>query len=237
MKKILALFLMSMVVFTLFYGCSKPSPAAPADLPPVAEAPTTPAEPPAAEVTDKDGILKLLGESPDVMKKGISYDYVMMVGEQQTMTSKFSYKGENIRMEGLDPSNPSLMITKGKELFIINPQEKTGFKMSTELEGDANPTGDVKPEESMDKDSLNVVGKEDVNGEPCYVVLTKNVADDSEMKLWLHQKYGIMMKMESQSSEGKVLIEVKNLKVGDIPDSLFEIPSDIKMMEMPTIPQ
>lgn len=235
MKKIVALLLMSLLVFTVFSGCSKPAPAVPAE-PAPADAPAAPSEPPASEVTDKDGILSLMAESPDVMKNGLSYDYVMTVADQ-VITSRFSFKGDNIRMEGLDPSNPSLMITKGKELFIINPQEKTGFKMTTELDSDANPSGEIKPEENMDKDSLQVIGKEDVDGEPCYIVMTKNLEDDSDMKLWLHQKYGIMMKMESQTSEGTLLMEVKNLKVGNIPDSDFEIPADIEIMEMPGLPQ
>lgn len=237
MKRIFALLLMTSLVFTLLAGCSKPAPAPQAEPTPEAtEAPAAPVTPVENEVTDKDGILKLMGGSIEAMKNGLSYDYVMTAGEQ-VMNSHFSFKGENVRIETLDPSNPSLMITKGKELYIINPKEKTGFKMSTEGDTGANPTGEVKPEENMDKDSLNIIGKEDVNGEPCYIVTTKSIVDGFEMKMWLHQKYGIMMKMESQSAEGKMLVEVKNLKVGDVPDSEFEIPTDIKMMEMPGLPQ
>jgi len=235
MKKILALLLISGMTFAIFSGCSKPVPAEPAT-PPSAETPAAPSEPKASEVTDKDGILKLMGGSVDIMKKGVSYDYVMTAGEQTT-TSRFSFKGGNVRMEGLDPSNPSLMITKDKERYIISPQEKTGFKMSTEANTDANPTGEIKPEENMDKDALKIIGKETVNGEPCYIVTTKNIVDGSDMKMWLHEKYGILMKMESLSSDGNLLIEVKNLKVGDVPDAEFEIPADIKIREMPVVPQ
>jgi len=234
MKRMLALFLMSVLVFTLFSGCSKPAPAAPAE-PTPAPTPAVPEEPATTEVTDKDGILKLIGSGADLMKQGVSYDYILTAGEQTT-TSKISFKGENVRMEGFDPANPSLTIKKGREMFIINPQEKTGFKMSTEVDSDANPTGEIKPEENMDKNALTIVGKETVNGEPCYIVTTKNVVDGSDMKMWLHQKYGIMMKMEAPSAEGNLLVEVKNLKVGDIPDSQFEIPADIQMMEMPAVP-
>ncbi len=238
MKRIAVFFLTTALVFTLFTGCSKPAPTAPevpAAVP--AETPAASEAPAAEELTDKDGLLKLMAGGQDAVKKGISYDYVMTAGEQQVMHSHFSFKGENVRMEGLDPENPTLMITKGKELFIINPNEKTGFKMSTEANAGVNPAGDVKPEENMDKDSLKIVGKEDVNGEPCYVVATRNVVEGYDMKMWVHQKYGIMMKMEGAAPEGKMLIEVKNLKVGDIQDSEFEIPADIKMMEMPTVPQ
>lgn len=240
MKKILALFLMAVLATTLFAGCSKPA-TEPATEPaePTAEAPAEPA-PAAEETTDKDGILKLMGGSQDVMKNGFSYDYLMTIGTE-TSTSHFSFKGENVRMEIVQEENPSIMITKGKEMFIINPQDKTGFKMSTDTSADANsavnPAGDVKPEENMDKDNLKVIGKEDVNGEPCYVVQTKNIIGQYEMKMWIHRKYGIMMKMEAEAPEGKMLVEVKNLKVGDVPESEFEIPSDIKIMEMPVMPQ
>lgn len=234
MKKILAMLLTTAMILTLISGCSKPAPAEPA-APAATEAPAAPSEP-AEEVADKDSILKLMGKSSEKMKSGLSYEYVITAGDQVT-SSKFSFKDDKARIEALDPSNPTLMITKGKELYIINPQEKTGFKMNTETSGDANPTGEIKPEENMDKDALKVIGKETVNGEPCYIVTTKNAVDGYDMKMWLHEKYGIMMKMESQSEEGKLLVEVKNLKVGDIPDSDFEIPAGIQMMEMPVVPQ
>lgn len=238
MKKITALLLMTFLMLALFTGCSKPAPAAPA-----ADAPSEPAavpeataEPNSDDVTDKDGLLKLMGGSTDAMKKGLSYDYEVTAGNQ-TMLSRYSFKGENVRMQGLDESNPSLTITKGKDIYIINPLDKTGFKMSSTGDADANPTGEVKPEENMDTESLNITGKEDVNGEPCYIVETKNTVDGSGMKMWIHRKYGIMMKMESGSAEEKLLITVKNLKIGDVPDSDFEIPADIKIMEMPALPQ
>lgn len=234
MRKMFALVLMGALVLMLSVGCSKPSPEAPApvEAPSVAEAPAAPAE----ESTDKEGLLQLMGGSANAMKQGLSYDYSTTVSGQ-TITSHFSYKGENVRIESLDSANPSLMITKGVETYIINPLEKTGFKMTVEAGTGGNPTGDVKPEEAMDKDALTIVGNEDVNGEPCYVVATKNIMDGFEMKMWVHRKLGLMMKMESESPDGKVLVELKNLKVGNIPDSEFEIPADIKIQEMPVLPQ
>ncbi len=235
MKKFLAVLLMTGLVLSLFAGCSKPAPAETAE-PEAAEATTEAA---AEETTDKEGILKLMGGSADFMKSGFSYDYVMTIGDQ-TSTSHFSFKGENVRMEVVQEENQSIMITKGKEMFIINPGEKTGFKMNVDESGEANavnPAGDVKPEESMDKDNMKIIGKEDINGEPCYVVESKDMVGQYAMKMWIHQKYGIAMKMEAEAPEGKVMMEVKNLVVGDVPDSEFEIPSDIQIMEMPVMPQ
>lgn len=231
MKRIVGV-LMTVLLLAAGTACSKPAPA-PETQPP-AEAPA--AEAAAEQTPDKDGILSLMAGGQNVMKDGMSYEYILTMGDIVTK-SRFAFRGNNVRIEGLDAMNPSLMITKGEDLYIINPKDKTGFKMSAEADAGASPTGEVNPEENMDPDTMNILGKDVIDGEPCYIVESANVVDGNAMKFWIHEKYGIVMRMESMSNEGKILMEIKNLKVGNIPDSEFEIPAGIEMMEMPVFPE
>ncbi len=237
MKKFLALFLMATLVFSLFTGCSKPA----TEATPEATEPTpaeAPAEPAAEESMDNDGLFNAMAGSVDYMTKGISYDYEMTAGGQ-VLKTRYAYKNGEIRMEGGAGGSQSVIITKSDAIYMLNLTDKTGFKMPKTAGSDtgAEGTGDLKPEETMDKDAVKIIGSEDFNGEPCVVFTTKDKLAGYEMKMWVHKKYGVMMKMEAESPEGEMKIEIKNLKVGDIPDSEFEIPADITMMEMPVVPQ
>lgn len=235
MKKILALLMMATLTFALATGCSKPAPeAAPEVSEPAAEAPAEPAA--EAETMDNDGLFNAMAGSVDYMSKGISYDYEMTAGGQ-VINSRYAYKNGDMRIEGNAGGAQTVTITKSDAIYILNMADKTGFKMPKSGDSGAEGMGDLKPEETMDKDAVKIIGNEDLNGEPCVVFTTKDKVAGYEMKMWVHKKYGVMMKMEAESPEGKMKIEIKNLKVGDIPDSEFEIPADFKMMEMPVVPQ
>lgn len=233
MKKILSTFLTAILVLSLFTGCSKPAPEATPDAvePAVAEAPA------AEESMDNDGLFNVMAGSADYMSKGVSYDYEMTAGDQVIKT-RYAYKNGDVRIEGNAGGYQSVTITKSDAIYMLNMADKTGFKMPKTVGSDtgAEGMGDLKPEETMDKDAVKVIGNEDLNGEPCVVFTTKDKVAGYEMKMWVHKKYGVMMKMEAETPEGKMKLEIKNLKVGDIPDSEFEIPADIKMSEMPVMP-
>ena len=63
-------------------------------------------------------------------------------------------------------------------------------------------------------------------------ILSKDKATNEEVKLWVSKKYGITMKMVSKGVDGsEMTIEVTELKVGDINDSEFEVPSDVVIEE------
>lgn len=214
-------------------GGAKPEPAEPAPAEaPAAEAPAATAE------TDNSGLFQLMESSVDYMAKGVSYDYEMTAGGE-TIRTHYAFKNGMVRFEGGAAGAESIMITRDDGIYMINLAEKTGFKMPKPEGADtgADGTGDMKPEETMDKDAVKIIGSEDVNGEPCHVLTTKDTVAGYDMKMWVHKKYGIMMRMEAESPEGQMKIEITNLKVGDVSDSEFEIPADVQMMEMPVVPQ
>ncbi len=233
-KKVLILLLAAvMVIMVSGCGGAKPAPAEPA--PAEAPAAETPA---AAEETDSSGLFQLMESSVDYMAKGVSYDYVMTAGGE-TIRTHYAFKNGMVRFEGGAAGAENIMITRDDGIYMINLAEKTGFKMPKPEGADTGTdgTGDLKPEETMDRDAVKIIGSEDVNGEPCHVLTTKDTVAGYDMKMWVHKKYGIMMRMEAETAEGQMKIEITNLKVGDVADSEFEIPADVQMMEMPVVPQ
>lgn len=235
MKKFFSVLLAALMLAALVSGCGKKE--EPAVSPEAAPAQEQPAAQEASAI-DANALVGLMANSTNFMEKGISYDNEVHVGDQVYATS-IAFKGKMSRIQGGDAENPTVTITKEDGIYILNLGEKTGFKMPNDPEANfsEDPTGDLKPEEQMDKDAIQIIGSEDVNGEPCYLIVTKDSVQGYEMKMWIHKKYGIVMKMEADSPDGKMNLVVRNLKVGDVPDSLFDIPNDIVMMEMPVLPQ
>lgn len=217
MKRLLVVLMTAVLVLS---GCG----AKEADKPAAQEPAPAPAQETAAPATegavDNGGLFQLMQGSVDYMSKGVSYDYAMTAGGD-TIRSHFAFKNGESRFEGGAAGNESVMITKADGLYILNMKEKTGFKMPPGDSGAAGAegTGDIHPEETMDRDAVKIIGSEDVNGEPCHVFTTKDKVAGYEMKMWVHKKYGIMMRMEAESPEGQMKIEISNLKVGDVADS------------------
>jgi len=233
MKKVFIMLVVSSLALAGFAGCSAPAekPAAPAEGTPAAAPPAAPASD-AGGATDKAGIVKLMGDASQFIQQGLSYEMVMGGAEgAAAVTNKMTMKGNKVRME-----NPQMvMIIDGDNSVMYMPASKMGFKFKTGGKSPAGtPTPDAHPEKSLDQNSITYGGKEDLNGEPCITFTSKNTTG-SQVKGWIHAKYGIIMKMEIKDEKGTVsTIETKNLKVGGVDDGVFTVPSDIKFVEMPT---
>lgn len=72
------------------------------------------------------------------------------------------------------------------------------------------------------------------DGKTC--LLVKATADNGDViKWWLWTEYGIPIKTETTSPDGKSIItEFRNIEMGDISDSEFELPAGVQLMEYPS---
>lgn len=190
------------------------------------------------EIKDSKGLLNLMGHAEDYNVKGISYDYSYTVGDY-SQTMKYAMKDDVIRTEMITSQEHVITIMSPDSFVNYSPENKTGTRMKMDTAVDETPgmsvSGDAKPEENIDTNTFAFKGKETVNGEPCYVFESKDI-NGGKMKGWVHQKYGIVMKWVIDGSDGKYTADVKNLKVGNVDDKLFEVPKDIQIQEVGAIP-
>ena len=77
-----------------------------------------------------------------------------------------------------------------------------------------------------------IVGSEVVDGKDCWVVEAS--AEGVSTKYWIWKEKGFPVKVEVDTAEGKTTMEYKNIDFGNIPDSEFELPAGVQIMEMPT---
>ncbi|MDA8096172.1 MAG: hypothetical protein RDV00_00565 [Clostridia bacterium] len=72
-------------------------------------------------------------------------------------------------------------------------------------------------------------GQDTVDGKKCSVYKTTD--EGSKAKVWLWEEYGFPIRVESLADGQTVVVEYKNIKVDDIPASMFELPAGVQVME------
>ena len=162
---------------------------------------------------------------------GLQYDLVITTPEGVT-TGKVYWEEGKMRTEMTVIGERVIAITREDwgEVYIYYPDRGTIYKMiftGSELETPLEKSEDVP------MDTVEVIGTETVDGEPCMVV--EYTAEGATVRAWIWTQYGIALKVRL-TSDGKVITtEFKNVVVGDVPDDLFEVPPGIEIIEIPGV--
>lgn len=160
-------------------------------------------------------------KSTSLMKQWVDVQNNLIAMESQT---------EN-EMMGQKTKMNSLMINNEKGGYVINLDEKTGFKMSNDGD-DENPADDLKPEDPetfrqmIESEGGKILGNENFLGKNCIVAELNE--DGNTAKMWYYK--GIPLKMESKSY---TMEATKFEESVSIPAGRFELPADIKITEIP----
>lgn len=160
-------------------------------------------------------------KSTTISKQWIDVKNNKMVMETETETD----------MMGQKSKENSLTIGKDGDTYIINLINKTGIKMKAD-ENEENPMNNIKPDDNetfrqmIEKEGGKIIGNEDFLGKNCIVI--EMVSEGTTMKMWYYK--GIPLKMASSV----YVMEATKFEEGiSIPSSKFDIPSGIKISEMP----
>jgi outer membrane lipoprotein-sorting protein len=107
------------------------------------------------------------------------------------------------------------------------PEENMAMKMAF------NPPAKSAVEEAQSVADYNptVVGTETIDGKVCLVV--EYTAEGAATKMWIWEEHAFPIRVEVTTAEGKTVVEYKNIEFGDIPDSDFELPSGVEIIQVP----
>ena len=160
---------------------------------------------------------------------GLSADYVLKEkGREKVNNARIYIKDDKIRQEIVMKRGvkQTVIIRQDKNvMWILMPKEKMYMEMPCKR-------GDKKFEKwSPEKYSkAKYLGKDTVAGLACkkYEITEKS----EKIYFWISGKAPFPVKIESKNSS----MEYKNIKEGNVPNSLFEIPPGYKKMSMPMMP-
>jgi outer membrane lipoprotein-sorting protein len=174
------------------------------------------------------------------------YEQTVATGGGETYTSKFWFKNDKMKVEGEEGGVPYIVIWTDEYFVNLDTQSKIAYKSVIEDNGegtDGFETGfDSMYEDDFDfeefeedeaEEIIEYIGKDTVNGEPCFLFETSISGDNTVNKVWIHQDYGIVMKSETTggTSDMNYTMEVTDFQIGDVSDDEFVIPEDYEIME------
>lgn len=168
--------------------------------------------------------------------KGVSslkYDMVATAPGEAAITTKMWQKGKKMRMEGtFDGQNMDYLVDADKQTaYMYMPAENMAMKMGLSNAHETVGESPTEQSESVMKYNPVTVGAEVIDGKSCLVI--EYITETYNVKTWVWTEYGLPIRTESTTAKGTSVAELKNIEFGNIPDSMFELPAGVQMMELP----
>ena len=126
-------------------------------------------------------------------------------------------------MEGI--TTVSIIDQDAKTMYTYMPAQNMAMKTSY----DQAQESATQEAGSITDFNPKTVGTESIDGKTCLVV--EYTDEQSTTKMWIWRDRGLPVKMEMTTTEGKTTIEYKNYDFSDIPDSMFELPSGVQIIQ------
>ena len=169
----------------------------------------------------------------------MSYDMHVTGPDGTKIVSVLYIKGTKMRTETMIQDQQVIMLGDSEGvMYTYYPDQDTAMKIdmsSEEVEESIEQTPAQMLEEVMD--SVKIIGEEKVDDKLCTVAEYKMADQGLTQTMWLWQKYGIPIKIVTETSQGTTTIEYRNIEFGNIPDSMFELPSGVQVMDIESIMQ
>lgn len=162
-----------------------------------------------------------------------SLKYEMITTQQgKIITQKVWLKKNKMRTEMTTGGQTIVMLLdmETKTIYQYLPSQNTAFKMQSDKNTSESTLSPIEEMKSILNYNPVVKGTEMIDGKNCLVVEYK--ANGTEIKSWFWKEKGFPLKMEITVNGEKVVVEYKNIEFVDIPDSMFELPKGVKIMEM-----
>lgn len=183
-----------------------------------------------------DTLEELFSRAGDISQ--MSYDMYVTDTKGDLIVSKVYIQGTKMRTESEIQGEKAVMLgdTAG-DLYTYYPEKNSAIKIS--MAADEEVEVEKTPVEMLGEviDSLTVIGTETVDGKKCTVVLYTIADTNYSQKMWVWEKYGMPIKVETTTAEGTMTIEYKNIDFGKIPDSQFELPAGVQVLDLESMMQ
>ena len=144
---------------------------------------------------------------------------------------KIYVKENKVRNEVQAGGQPSIHILRPdkKVVWIIIPQQKAYVEMPITHTAQQK----MLPLTEDQKAKMKKVGTETINGYACdkYETTMSHQGKPMQVFTWVATDLGVPIKIVSE--DGSFSMEYKDIKPGQVADSLFDLPQDYKKMQLP----
>jgi outer membrane lipoprotein-sorting protein len=236
MKKLTSLGIAACAIvlsISLLAGCATSAPASPDESSPPPSAPSStetttpsPSEPEPSQPSGDtlDDILSLTSGIGSV-----KFDMVMTGGGMPSLTTKVWLKGEKMKTEAtMEGQTVINIIDHGTQtMYMYMPEQNMAFRVTYE-QAQGSPVEETMAISQYHPQNL---GTETIDGKVCLVV--EYTVQGASTTMWIWEEHGFPIKVVTVTDQGTTTIEYKNIQFTDIPDSEFELPPGVQIMDMP----
>jgi outer membrane lipoprotein-sorting protein len=202
-------------------GCGSPAPDQSTEDPGEQESQTE-------EVISADELIAK-GMSAD----GFSYDYVITMPTGEKYTHKMWIKGGNMRSEMENPAGgePILSIVNMNEGMVYVYQPEANYALQMPI--DQSEVDTTSPKDFLtpaDTDNMLFTSRETFDNKECLVYETNY--EGVKGKIWIWEEAGMPLRVETTTGSDTIIVEFLNFSIGNIDDSMFQLPAGAQIMDM-----
>ena len=149
---------------------------------------------------------------------------------EKTITTQIYMKPDKFRTDTKIAGTSTIVRKDLNKVWTLMPAQKVYMEMPGMADAPSTQTVEdkVKGEVSRKK-----VGSETIDGHPATKYEITTEADGKTMQIHQWWATDISFPVKMAAVDGSWSMEYKDIKIGDQPDSLFEIPSGYKKMTLP----
>ena len=81
-----------------------------------------------------------------------------------------------------------------------------------------------------DADTMLFTGRETFDGKECLVYETDY--EGGKGKMWIWEEAGMPLRIETSSGSDTIVVEFINFNIGNVEDSMFQIPEGAEIMDL-----
>jgi len=157
----------------------------------------------------------------------VKYDMEMTAPGVPMVTMHCWVKQNKMRTEMTEQGQTIIMLIDydAGTLFMYMPDENLAMQMPLTQATESA----IEEAQAVADYDYTVIGTETLDGKVCLVV--EYTVEQATAKMWIWKEHGFPIRIETTTAEGKMIVEFKNIEFADIPDSMFELPPGVQIME------
>ena len=175
-----------------------------------------------------DDLALVLAKSENI--ESLKYQVEINDG-QETNTMLFWQNQQKIRMEMSVQGQETVFLTDQETSYMFFPIQNMATKIDVSESRDITENSIVEQSLRLLDYAPAVLGSEKIDDKDCLVV--QYAIYGQEIKMWIWEEYGLPIKTETLTEQGLMVHQVKNIEFVEIPDSVFQLPPEIEITEMP----
>ena len=170
-----------------------------------------------------------LAEAIDSRQMITSYEMTMTNPEGQTITQLMKFaEGKPVRMKMTHENEWVIMDMAERVMYAYSSEQKIAMKIA--MEGEDGAEGEQMPAPTVDEfDSATpITGTETLDGVACWVMEAAPQGEAEKVKIWIDRDYSLIRQMQA----GEELVKFEYDRINAVPDSEFNLPKGVKVMDM-----